>query len=140
MKKQALRNKRQAIILRLIPVLFLFLSGTITPLKTLAQVKQFADTPATVKYLGVIDDHVTFQLNFDNTNGEAFYVIIKDEEGTILYNSKSNDRKFSKQFRFSKSELRNSSISVTVFTQNDKQGQVFQISSRVVEDVVVTRL
>jgi len=100
------------------------------------------EKPAAVKYMGTINDQIVFQLNYDNNEGQSFYVTVKDADGVILYNGKFNDKNFSKQFRFYKSELGNADLLFTLTAQNEKQSQTFKVAttSRIVEEVVVTKL
>ncbi|MGN6166119.1 MAG: hypothetical protein ACTHOF_16410 [Flavisolibacter sp.] len=100
------------------------------------------EKPALVKYVGTINDQVVFQLSYDNKEGQSFYITVKDADGIILYNGKFNEKNFSKQFRFYKSELGNADLLFTLTAQNEKQSQTFKVAttSRIVEEVVVTKL
>jgi hypothetical protein len=139
MKKQIVKNISQAMKNKVAPVLFLFLSVNFAPLSAIS--REVPNT-AVVKYIGTVQDQVVFQLNYENPQGGNFYVTVKDEEGITLYSGKFNDKNFTKQFRFYKSELNISKLSFTVLSQEEKQSQTFQVAtiSRVVEDVVVTKL
>ena len=119
-------------------ILFFPLSTTIL----FAAAGDNTEKPAVVKYMGTINDQIVFQLNYDNKDGQPFYVTVKDAEGVTLYNAKFNEKNFSKQFRFYKSELGNADLLFTVATQNEKQSQTFKVAttSRIVEEVVVTKL
>ena len=141
MKKQ-IANLSQAVKIKAVLFLFLFLSVSSMPSWAFKQDSSRSNSPAIVKYIGSVEDQVLFQLSYDNKEGAVFYIMVKDDQGNILYNGKFNDAKFSKQFRFYKSDLSNSGVSFILTSQNEKQNQVFHISttSRVIEDVVVTKL
>jgi hypothetical protein len=134
-----MKNLTQLLRTKIALVLFIFLAGA----PVLVSAKNIEPKSEIVKYVGVVEDQVVFQFNYENVTGEIFSVAIKDQNGNVLYSGKFNDKKFSKQFRMDKSELGNAvSLSFILTTQNDKQNQVFNVSStsRVVEDVVVTKL
>ena len=134
-----MKNLSKALRSKFAAVLFLLL--TATPFLAPAQNNDLVK-PEIVKYVGVIDNQFVFQFNYDNAAGEAFTITVRDEVGNLLYSGKFNDKKFSKQFRMDKTELGNSNLSFILTSQNDKQSQVFKVStvSRVVDDVVVTKL
>ena len=95
-----------------------------------------------VKYVGKVDDQLTFQVNYDNNTNEAFTVAVKDEDGNLLYTDRFKDKKFSKQFRVSPCEYGNMKLVFVFSNDKEKQTQVVQVNtnSRLVDDVVVTRL
>jgi len=141
MKKHIKLHFRQAVRNTVVPFFFLLLSLTSTSVWAL-QDSSRSDNLGTIKYIGVVGDQVVFQLNYENKTGETLSVVIKDEDGNTLYTGKFNDKKVFKQFRFYRSDISDSNVSFTLSTSNDKQSQVFQVAatSRVVEDVVVTKL
>ncbi|MBS1662458.1 MAG: hypothetical protein JST68_15550 [Bacteroidetes bacterium] len=60
--------------------------------------------PATVKYLGLQDDMVVFNVSYSNPEGGKFQVTVKDQDGTQLYQSFFSDKAFYKQFRLPRAE------------------------------------
>jgi hypothetical protein len=100
------------------------------------------NAPSLIKYLGGNNDELLFQMEYDNQTAESFLVIIKDEDGTILFTEKVKGKRFSKKFQFSRAEMGSQKLIFSVVTTKEKQTEVFQVatSTRVVEDVVVTRL
>jgi hypothetical protein len=93
-----------------------------------------------IRYIGMEDDKVFFQLEVDNKESESVSIIIKDEEGNILFEEKFRERKISRKFQVNKSELQGGQLSFVLATAREKQTHTFQVVTRVVEDVVVTRL
>jgi hypothetical protein len=74
-------------------------SPIVTPVQPSAPVAGDKDTMAMVKWLGTQDDMILFNVTYKNPGGSPFSVIVKDEEGTQLYQSVFKEKDFSKQFR-----------------------------------------
>ncbi|MBN8852941.1 MAG: hypothetical protein BGO55_14595 [Sphingobacteriales bacterium 50-39] len=63
------------------------------------------DTPqdsTTIKYLGIQDDQVIFHIAHPNPQGSSFNLIVRDQDGSELYQHSFHDRFFNKQFRLPK--------------------------------------
>ncbi|MFL5808447.1 MAG: hypothetical protein ACJ749_02940, partial [Flavisolibacter sp.] len=89
-----------------------------------------------------IDDQPVFQVDFDNLTEKNVRVSITDEDGILLYGGRSNEKKFSKKFKFEKAGIDPVKLIFTLTTGKEKQSQAFEINTKVwtVKDVVVTRL
>jgi len=59
---------------------------------------------ATVKYLGLQDDMIVFNVAYTNPDGNKFQVIVKDQDGTQLYQNAFSDKAFYKQFRLPRAD------------------------------------
>lgn len=96
---------------------------------------------ANVQYLGMYDNSVWFNVKYANPRAEKFELIIKNENNEILFQGKFSDKDFSKKIKILKEqdELKPTFI---LRTQNGEVEQSFVVNttSRVVEDVVVTKL
>ena len=93
---------------------------------------------AEVKYLGVSDDALFFNVSFENPVGGKVSVIVVDEDGIQLFQEVYTDKKFDKRFKLPKLEKNK----VTFIFRNLKDTDVkqsFEINTRLVEDVVVTK-
>lgn len=62
------------------------------------------DNGATVKYLGTQDDMLVFNVSYSNPEGSKFLLMVKDQEGTQLYQGLFSERSFYKQFRLPKAD------------------------------------
>ncbi|HLZ88188.1 MAG TPA: hypothetical protein VKQ52_13130 [Puia sp.] len=62
------------------------------------------DSAVTVRYLGVQDDLLVFNVAYSNPDGSRFQLTVKDQDGAQLYQSIFNDKAFFKQFRLPKSD------------------------------------
>ena len=63
-----------------------------------------ADNTATVKYLGIQDDMLVFDVAYTNPAVGKFQIVIKDQDGTQLYQNTFSEKTIYKQFRLPKSE------------------------------------
>ena len=113
-----------------------------TVAKTQAQTTTNAsnDKNITVKYLGTQDDVILFNVTVSNPNGNKFSVIVTDNEGNQLFKEVYNDKQFDKRFKLPKSETGKLSFVVRNFKDASDDVHSFEVSSRVVEDVVVTKI
>jgi hypothetical protein len=53
-----------------------------------------------VTYQGVSDNGLVFKVDFDNASGEKFWLIIKNDNGDIVYHQQFSDTQFSKTIFF----------------------------------------
>jgi hypothetical protein len=58
------------------------------------------DEQVTIQYVGVNDQHVVFHVNFENTTGEKFWLIIRNDAGDVVYRKQFSDAHFSKSIYF----------------------------------------
>jgi len=92
-----------------------------------------------VKYVGVSGDAVLFNVSVDNPTGSKFSVIVLDEDGTKIFQEIYTDKKFDKRFKLPKSEKNKLTFVIRNFKTADVT-QTFEINTRFVEDVIVTKL
>ena len=59
---------------------------------------------AIVKYLGTQDDMIVFNLSYANPEGSKFQLIVKDQDGTQLYQNIFSEKTIYKQFRLPKAD------------------------------------
>ena len=99
-------------------------------------------TPVDVKYLGMQNALPIFQVDINNAAQEELFVVLKDEDGHVLYKERFNDKTFSKKFQLNPANLATMKITMTVFSKGDKNKQVFVFNNetKVVENIVVTRV
>ncbi len=93
---------------------------------------------AEVKYLGVTDDALFFNVSFENPNGGKVSVIVLDEDGIQLFQEVYTDKKFDRRFKLPKLEKNKVTFVIRNFKDTDVK-QSFEINTRLVEDVVVTK-
>jgi hypothetical protein len=99
----------------------------------------YGEKNAEVKYLGSSDDAVLFKVSYDNPTSSKFLVIVLDGEGNELYQASFRDKKFDKRFKLPKSDKNK----LTFVIRNMKEielKETFEVNTRYVEDVVVTKI
>lgn len=70
----------------------------------LAPARDGQSEKATVKYLGAQDDMIVFNVSYANPEGNRFELIIKDQDGSMVYQNSFTDKSFYKQFRLPKTD------------------------------------
>ena len=97
---------------------------------------------AEIKYIGIVDDKLVFEIAYNSDGQNVFSVEIKDEAGYQFYYGKFKQKSFRKQFAIDKAELNNSSISFELSSLGSVKKEVFDInaSARIVEEVSVVKL
>ena len=96
---------------------------------------------ATVKYLGMQDDMIVFNVSYANPEGSKFQLIIKDQDGTQLYQNIFNEKTFYKQFRLPKADKDR----IIFVIRNGKEAEMVKtfevnVNSRFVQEIAVRKL
>ncbi|MDQ6609987.1 MAG: hypothetical protein M3Y85_09230 [Bacteroidota bacterium] len=106
-----------------------------------AQTNITKTSPAEIKYVGVKDEQLIFQVDFLNEASETFTIEVKDQNGYQLYEGKFKSSGFRKQFAVNKVEMDNNSLVFVITTKSNRQKQVFDVNatSRVIEEVSVVK-
>lgn len=99
-----------------------------------------APQTATVKHLGNDHSNMLFQVKVTNASGDKFFVTIRDQDGSILFQNAYSEKQFEKKFLLPK--LDNERLIFTIKRAKSREEQTFEIntSSRVVEEIVVKRV
>lgn len=95
---------------------------------------------ATVKYLGLQDDMIVFNVAYANPDGNKFQVLVKDQDGTQLYQNVFSDKAFFKQFRLPRADRDR----LVFIIRNGKDADVVKtfevnVNSRVTQEVSVRK-
>jgi len=102
-------------------------------------VAPWADGKLSVQYTGSTEDGVMFNVKFENTGAEKFWLIIKNNEGDVLFQAQFSDVHFNKNIQF----LRDGdNVNPTFIVRSGKQEikHTFVVNRTLVENVVVTKL
>ena len=99
----------------------------------------FADDQVTVKYVGTTENNIVFQVQFENPTGEKFSLIIKNDNGDVVFHQAFNETHFSKNVYF---ENTDSDIQPTFIIRNANNEIVrqFRVVKTVTENTTVTTL
>ena len=100
-----------------------------------------SDSKSKVVFLGSTDNGLLFNVAVKNDNGDKFTLNVKNESGEILFAKEYSDINFDKNFKVIKGE--NSSryyFNITSANKNLEQTFAVKTATRLVEDVMVTKL
>jgi hypothetical protein len=97
--------------------------------------------PAVVKYLGVQDDMLVFNVSYNNPQGGKFLVQVLDQNGNQLFQDIFRDKTFYRQFRLPKTDK----DQITFVIRKGQDAPVekrfaVNISSRIVQEVAIKKL
>jgi hypothetical protein len=97
------------------------------------------EAQVSVKYVGTDDNRVVFQVQFDNTTGEKFSLIIKNDNGDVVYHQQFSQTHFAKNVYF---ENTDGEIEPTFIIRNANNEVVrqFHVVKTITENTTVTSL
>jgi hypothetical protein len=92
-----------------------------------------------VKYVGTENNHVVFQVQFQNPTGEKFAMIIKNDNGDVVYQQQFSGTHFAKSVYF---ENTDGEIEPTFIIRNANNEVVrqFHVVKTITENTTVTSL
>lgn len=98
-------------------------------------------TQANIQFVGSADNALVFNLKLENPNADKFTVVVKAEDGTVLYTGDFTDKSFDKKFKLLKSED-NIRYNFAIKSSNKSLEQSFAVNTTVksVDDVTITKL
>ena len=136
---KTLINKTRIAAIALVAVFTVAFGATAMANGTEKEKKEKNAIPVEFKYIGKVNDQPVFVLSFNNTEESDYTVVIRDEEGNVLY--KDNVKGGSKKFLLNEN-LGAGSIQFEISGKKTDKTVVFQVdrNSRVVEDLVVNKL
>ncbi|MGZ3881387.1 MAG: hypothetical protein ACXVBF_08625 [Flavisolibacter sp.] len=107
-----------------------------------ASAQSSANPDPAVKYIGSIDGQPMFKVQLNNQTGDVYHLTIKDDEGTVLYAERFNDKQFSKSFKFDNADRSNVKLTFVLEGNKTVQSKEFKVNSstQVLDNVVVTTL
>ena len=98
------------------------------------------DAQVSVKYVGTDDNHVVFQVQFDNPTGEKFSLIIKNDNGDVVYHQQFTDAHFAKSVFFQNTDSEIHPTFIIRSANNNEIVRQFSVNKTLTENTVVTRL
>ena len=123
-------------------VALLFVSNPLTSLAGTVKEKEkssVTDDQVTVKYTGADASTYLFRVEFSNPSAQKFSLIIKNDDGVIVYSEKFSDVSFDKTFHLPK-EGTDIQPTFIIRTTNGDVKRSFSVSRKVTEDFEVTTL
>lgn len=104
------------------------------------KISSLTESHVNVSYIGSNESSVVFKVEFENPTTEKFWLIIKNDNGDIVYRRQFNDAHFSKSVYF-QNEDGTEMHPTFIFRNGDKEVvRQFAINKTVTENTVVTRL
>lgn len=93
-----------------------------------------------VSHLYSDKEWLLFEVKVNNVQGEKFFIIVKDENGSTLYRNAFTDKEFTRRFRIPKGE--SDKIVFNIVTKSGNTSEAFEIntSTKVIEEVVVKKV
>jgi hypothetical protein len=131
----------KVIAVALTAVLFLFGS----PLTSKAngggskKTSTITESQVSVTYQGVSDNSLVFKVDYENVSGGKFSLIIKNDNGDIVYHQQFSDAHFSKTIFFQNTDTEITPTFIIRTNSNDIVRQ-FQVNKIITETTVVTGL
>jgi hypothetical protein len=100
-----------------------------------------AHAQSTVKYIGTQEDMLVFNVAYANPDGSRFELLIKDQDGSTVYQNSFADKSFYKQFRLPKTDK---DRIVFIFHNSHDADLVktfeVNVNSRFVHDVAIKKI
>ena len=97
---------------------------------------------AEIKYVGMLDNKLVFEVNYKNEAEAGFILEIRDGDGFEFYSAKFKQKNFRKRYAIDKNELGNISLTFVLASEGNLQQQEFDVntSSRIVDEIRVVKL
>lgn len=95
---------------------------------------------ANIQFVGSADNALFFNLKVENPTSDKFTVVVKAEDGSVLYTGDFNDKNFDKKFKLVKGED-NIRYNFSIKSSNKSLEQSFDVNTvtKSVDDVVITK-
>lgn len=97
------------------------------------------DKQVAVSFIGVNENDLVFQLEYENKTGEKFWLIVKNDAGEIVYQGVFSDVHFKKNIRIA-NEGFDMNPTFVIRTSTEQVERKFSVKSKVSENYVVTTL
>ena len=93
-----------------------------------------------IKYVGTTNNQVVFHVDFENATGEKFSLIVRNDNGDVVYQQSFNDTRFSRNVIIDNG---GSDIQPTFVIRSNGKPEIvrqFRVEKTVTENTTVTRL
>jgi hypothetical protein len=129
----------KAIAIALTAVLFLFGSPLTSKANDGSKKNAVTDAQVCVTYEGVSENSLVFRVNYENVSGEKFWLIIKDDNGDVVFQQQFSDAHFAKNVFFENTDT-NISPTFVIRKGNNEVVRQFQVNQIITETTVVKGL
>ncbi|HXB95476.1 MAG TPA: hypothetical protein VNU70_09970 [Puia sp.] len=93
-----------------------------------------------IKYVGTTNNQVVFHVDFENATGERFVLIVRNDNGDVVYQQSFNDTRFSRNVLIDNG---GADIQPTFVIRSSGKPEIvrqFRVEKTVTENTTVTRL
>lgn len=98
------------------------------------------EAAATVKHIGNPPGSMVFQVQYDNQSGDKFSLIIKDNDGAVLFQDVYSGKKFDKKFQLPQAQADKLKFIIRGIGNNHLQTFEVNTNTRLVEEIVVKKV
>jgi hypothetical protein len=121
-------------------IIALFSVATATNAKA-GEVKKSDLNLSAVEYTGTVNNNVSFNIKYDNEAGSDFSLIVKNENGEVIYSHVYNDKNFSKKVVIRELPEDGGNVTFIIKSNDADIKQSFNINTvtTAVSNVVVTK-
>ena len=142
MKKQTLNTIAKRFFLGNILAASLFICAQVKANTVLPGNTTYIDSTITskldLKYVGITTEGLEFDVKYNNTSGKYFTLLIKDENGDVLFEQSYNNIDFYKKVQLPQiGDVK--SLTFTIISDKNKlvQNKEVKITIHIIEDVLV---
>ena len=99
-------------------------------------------TPAAeLKLITHIDEQPVFQLSLNNTQNEKFFVVVKDEFGTVVYKETVSGVNIKRKYQLNTEELGTVGLTFEIVGNSSTKPLVFSVqnSSHITEETLIVK-
>lgn len=93
-----------------------------------------------VKYLGTSDNNIIFKVEFNNPTSEKFSLIIRNDNGDVVYHQQFSDAHFAKSVYFQNTDSEIHPTFIIRSANNNEVVRTFSVNKTLTENTIVTRL
>ena len=93
-----------------------------------------------VKYQGTTENSIVFKVEFENPTSEKFSLIIKNDNGDVVYHQQFSDAHFSKSVYFQNTDAQIHPTFIIRTGNNNEVVRQFAVNKTLTENTVVTSL
>lgn len=96
---------------------------------------------AEITYAGNEGNTISFNVKFENINGEKFTITVKDENGDVLFAGNFNEKTFAKKFKFVNG-ANYGKLNFSINTEGSFLEETFVVNTvqKTIDEVTVTKL
>ena len=131
-------NKNKAIIVGLMAIISTSLSNPVSAMD------KKSDPPGVeIKYLGFSDKNPVFEITMNNAQADNYFIVIRDQSGTVLYSEKLSGKNLSRKYRIdTEEEITEGGLRFEVRSVNSKKTEVYiaGTSENVTREMAVTKI